>query len=408
MKILYIIHQFYPEFETGTEKIFLNIARMAQKFGHKVKILCYSYCQLDDFDSCKDGLAAKEYFYQGIPVTAIRHRNAVHDPYYALENRVMSKMARQLVSREQPDIVHVAHTMRITELVRVLPQLDISYILTLTDFFLICPKYTLLTTRNLLCAGPEGGRACPRLCPEFLFGIVARRLEISRSIVEQAAAVTTLSNFQASILKREFPDTDIAVVNPGLRYSRLKRNRRHYSRGDRIVFGFAGSINAHKGIHMAIDAFCKIESDAAEFRIYGSGMNQEYVDKISEETQQNPAIRLMGVFAEHEIGDIMTDVDVMVIPSLWYETYCMIMHEAIACCVPVVASRIGVLADFVADGESGYLFEPGDVDALAAIMRRIAADPGILNVLKTKIGPGRTPTVEQEAYQYNRLYTAMI
>lgn len=50
MRILYLIHQFYPECFTGTEKIFLNVVTMAQKYGHRVKVMTYSSYEDSSYD----------------------------------------------------------------------------------------------------------------------------------------------------------------------------------------------------------------------------------------------------------------------------------------------------------------------------------------------------------------------
>jgi glycosyltransferase involved in cell wall biosynthesis len=57
--------------------------------------------------------------------------------------------------------------------------------------------------------------------------------------------------------------------------------------------------------------------------------------------------------------------ELVVVPSEWYEVFGMVVIEAYSCGTPVVASRIGGLAEIVSDGVSGYTFEPGNPSDLA-------------------------------------------
>ena len=65
----------------------------------------------------------------------------------------------------------------------------------------------------------------------------------------------------------------------------------------------------------------------------------------------------------------------LVVPSIWYENFPRTIVEAFACGLPVIASRIGALADIVRDGETGLLFEPGNPRDLADKMAWALANP---------------------------------
>lgn len=404
MKILYLIHQFFPEFYTGTETIFLNVAGMAQSFGHKVKVLTHSYYEDGFYDRRQNGFMLKDFSYKGIPVLAIRPQQPSGTPYYVLEDRDQAKIARELIAREAPDLVHVAHPMHMPEFVKVLPELGIPYILTLTDFFLTCPKYTLIRGDNTLCRGPEGGRACPQHCPEFSERLVQRRLALAREMLFNAARVTCLSQFQAEVVREEFPELDCRVVNPGLRYRYLKQNERRYQQGDPVVFGFAGSLNFHKGVHTVIEAFAKAADPNISLQIYGSGPDAAYVEQLRTAAGTDPRIRFMGKYAAAEIGAVLQQVDVMIVPSLWYETYCLVMHEAFACNLPVIGCDVGMMAEKITPGETGFRYPIGQAVPLQAIIEQIAKDPPRLNSMKQHVRNMLIPNVEQEAYAYQRLY----
>jgi glycosyltransferase involved in cell wall biosynthesis len=83
-------------------------------------------------------------------------------------------------------------------------------------------------------------------------------------------------------------------------------------------------------------------------------------------------------------------VDVVAVPSLWYETLSFIAHEAFVAGLPVIASRMGVLADVVRDDVDGLLVTPGDIAAWQVAMQRLVDDPGELRRLRAGVRPPLT------------------
>ena len=97
----------------------------------------------------------------------------------------------------------------------------------------------------------------------------------------------------------------------------------------------------------------------------------------------------------------------MVLPSLWYENYPLVLHEALACNVPVIASDTGGMAEKIKDSVNGFTFQFGNETDLMHKLRRVLDAPEILNDLKKNTGESILPPVEEEAYLYDRLYGKM-
>ena len=73
------------------------------------------------------------------------------------------------------------------------------------------------------------------------------------------------------------------------------------------------------------------------------------------------------------------------VPSIWPETYSIVIREAFASGIPVIASRLGALPEGIRDGENGLLFEPGSTVGLAAILRMLDGDRSRLDALRNGI-----------------------
>lgn len=408
MKILYIVHQFYPEYYTGTERFILNMAMMLQKAGHSVKVITYSFYQDSFYDQMHGNILFKEFSFKSVPVLALRNRKIPDDIGYSLDNKELLYVAQDIISREKPDVVHVGHTKNVGELVRALKPLNIPYLLTLTDFFLMCPKYILVTSKNTLCHGPQGGTVCQSMCPEFEYELVTKRLEKARDILFHAKMVVSPSNFLARIFQQEFPELNLRVINFGVKYSTVEINKKNYSDGASVTFCSTGTLNPHKGIHVLIEAFKRVRSDRIFLKIYGLGPDEVYISTLKELAQGDERIEFCGVYTDENIGGILTDVDVLVVPSVWHENAPMVLRQAMACNVPAIVSDTGGMQEDIKDHVNGLAFRMGDVGHLAEVLEQIAENPSLLNRLKRNLRKTRVPSVEQEAYQYSRLYQELL
>jgi glycosyltransferase involved in cell wall biosynthesis len=97
--------------------------------------------------------------------------------------------------------------------------------------------------------------------------------------------------------------------------------------------------------------------------------------------QHDVRVRFCGTFPHDRIGVILADIDVLVVPSIWYENTPLVLYFAQAAGCPVIATGLGGMAEVIRHEENGLLFEPGDAGGLAAALRRLAQDHGLLRKL---------------------------
>ena len=408
MKIVYLVHQFYPEFQAGTEKFLLNTARMAQKNGHKVHVLTYSVSAEAGFEEEYQGCLVRNYFYQGIPVTAFHYRNEPVDLTYGLEGRSTEGFFQYWLSAQAPDLVHVGHTMRVNPFITAAVELGIPYVVTATDFFLICPKVILSPNRDTLCSGPQRGESCRRLCPELAEGFISERLSIGYGILRKAAAVVVPSRFVAGILKNELPELKPLLNNHGIRAGDLSRNGRHYTNGDALTFGYIGNLAYHKGVHVLVKAFNAVPQEDARLLLFGSG-EEGYVKSLKALTENDRRIEFRGSFSAGELRKAHSQMDVLVAPSVCYETYSLSVHEAMLANIPVIVSDLGGMTEKIENGVNGLTFKAGDVNELAEQLKKVSENPSLLNSIKQQVSLHTIiPTIEQEYNLYQRLYERIV
>jgi len=407
MRILYVVHQFYPESSSGTEQFLLHLASSMQRSGHYADIVTYSFSDRSDFHQ-SGSLLAKRYQYKGISVIGLRHERIPIDINTSLENSAVFSLAREVLGNRSRsyDLVHIAHPMRLTSFATAASQAAIPYVLTLTDFWMICPKINLYTSFNTQCGGPEGGKTCIQWCPELQPEFVRSRLKTAREILHGAQAIVVPSRFVAGMIKKEFPELSANIIPHGLPADEFSTNPRTRKEGAKIIFSYCGGLSAHKGVHVLIAAFRSLEALNVELRIYGTGSRQEpdYERTLRNAAGQDDRIRFCGRYQEEEVGEVFQAIDALIIPSLSYESYSFALHEALAAKVPVIASAVPCLDEKIKDSAAGLTFRAGDADDLAGKLRLVVSDPRMLDKMKENMSGHGVSRVEEEAYLYERIY----
>lgn len=405
MKILYVVHQFFPLHYTGTERFVLNVSGQMQRMGHEVKVLTYAIVEGDGFK--KRGLyLAREYEYQGIPVISIRHEAPPETVSFSVYDRTMEPLIESMLRAEKFDVVHVAHPMRLGAVVRAAKKLGIPVVLTLTDFWLACPRGIAVMPDSELCRSPEMGAKCVRRCfGEPWSDRIARRFAEARDVFDSVDACVSPTHFLADMVKGTF-GREIRVVRHGIDYRGVVPNGRPEKGQRDVVFGYIGTILPHKGVHLIVEAVRTMPNQNVKARIYGNYFGEKaYFEGLKKAAGGDPRIEFMGEYRDEEMPAIMGGVDCIVAPSTWWENSPLTVLTSFAYRVPVITISVGGAAELVQDGVNGLHFDIGDARGLADRMARIADDPGVLERLKG--GIVRPPRNEEEAFEYEKIYAAV-
>jgi glycosyltransferase involved in cell wall biosynthesis len=158
---------------------------------------------------------------------------------------------------------------------------------------------------------------------------------------------------------------------------------------------FAGRMSQEKGLETMAAAWKLIEG-APLLKAVGDGPLAGTLAGV-------PGIELLGRRTREDVLGLMREAAFLVFPSLCYEGLPMAILEAFACGLPVIASRLGAMAEVVEDGRTGLLFTPGDAADLAAKVGWAATHPAELGRMR------REARAEFEArYTAGQNYRALI
>jgi glycosyltransferase involved in cell wall biosynthesis len=137
--------------------------------------------------------------------------------------------------------------------------------------------------------------------------------------------------------------------------------------GRRTRFLFVGRLIERKGLEVLMQAFARF--DGGELWIAGDGPLDE---AVAQAAARDPRIRLFGHVGGDDLGGLYTDVDALVVPSL-YEAWGLVVHEGLAWGLPVIATdQVGAAEDLIDPGVNGFVVPAGSVEATTEAMRSVA------------------------------------
>jgi glycosyltransferase involved in cell wall biosynthesis len=201
---------------------------------------------------------------------------------------------------------------------------------------------------------------------------------IKRVLLKRYNRVIGVSGFVADCLReqgiwpapacrRHFVNTDRFAPDSTAR----AEVRRRLGVGDHFVLLAVAHLIHAKGIDVPLRALTRLPA-SVELWVVGDGEQSAALAELAEELGVQDRVRFLGL--QGCVEPYMQAADVFVCPSRWAEAAGLVNIEAQACGLPVLASRIGGIPEYVMDGRTGLLFPPGDDAALAAAARGLMDD----------------------------------
>ncbi|MDP9119314.1 MAG: glycosyltransferase [Actinomycetota bacterium] len=197
---------------------------------------------------------------------------------------------------------------------------------------------------------------------------------LARKLAE-ARFVATVSEYNRAFLKAYGGDsvTPVSVIHPGIDPDAYPYRPR--SPGEGPVRGLCvASLQEYKGHVVLLEALTQAGLERLSIDLVGGGQLRDQLQSRCRELGIDARVRFRGVQTEKEVGSMLVESDLFVLPSIiardgQMEGLPMVLIEALATGLPTVATRLAGIPEIVRDGETGLLVPPGDPDALAGALR---------------------------------------
>jgi glycosyltransferase involved in cell wall biosynthesis len=205
-----------------------------------------------------------------------------------------------------------------------------------------------------------------------------RRL-VKKALLRRYRRVVCVSRFVQECLERDRSWSNLLCLLHFINTDRFRPDgdaraelRRRLGAEDSFVLMAVAHLIKEKGIDVALRALAELPP-AVTLWVAGDGREADALRGLRDELGLGERVRFLGL--QGDVAPYMQAADCLVCPSLWAEAAGLVNLEGLACGLPVIASRIGGIPEYVDDGETGLLFEPGDARRLAECVRRLHDDP---------------------------------
>lgn len=410
LRLLLLIHRLPPESVGGSELQAVDLARQLAR-RHYVSV----------FAGTRTTSAAKAI--PGVTIYQVKLGPSGGTLRETYRNTQVEEAFRRFLVISQPDIVHVHGLWGLSNMLPIIAaESGASVVFTLHDYWLMCPRGQRLRPSDLSpCMSMERQRCEDCLAPWIAPPVPnirstrawrqaarspGRALRVfwvrTTGQLQPRDPATGLAEYQqlthelieavdvfvapSKLLMNEFrafgvPSRKMRYLVNGIRQHGIVRTK---TTSTAIRFAYLGSLLPSKGVHILLRAFSKVAAQHATLDVYGAepvGAPMAYTEQLSHLVRTDPRITLKGPIAPGRVGDVFKHVDVLVVPSLWFENCPLTIQEALASGTPIIASDFGALPEFVQDGVNGLLFARGDVEALTRTMERVIGDASLLRRL---------------------------
>lgn len=216
--------------------------------------------------------------------------------------------------------------------------------------------------------------------------------KLKKRCLKKAYGVTAVSEPLMGVLNELYENPNQAVISMGCDtklFGRQYRQENYFGQDGRNVILFVGRLAEKKGVCYAIEAMRHI--DHAMLVIAGDGPLRRQLEKQAESVckETGKTILFTGAKTHEQLKVLYASADIFVMPSITAkdgdkEGFGLVMLEAFASGLPIVASRSGGIVDLVKDGVNGYLVEEKDVQGLADRINIVLKDKNIYNKMQSE------------------------
>lgn len=396
MRVLHVTHRFLPRYVAGTEVYVAALCRGLRACGHTQHL----------FTGDPEAGTAHADEWEGLPTDVAPwgvggRRGPVSTFLAGFFNPAVERRFARLCTEFQPEVVHIHHLMGLSPaLPAIARRYGVRVIITLHDYWFACSNTWLYRWHGAVCPGPGWGYYCGG-CAAHRLGlrpnpllmtltapIFAARTAVLRRALLTAHRLIAPSRIVARLFARHgVPPERIAVVPHGLAEDvpDSVRPAAHPPRPLRFVY--VGSLIRPKGAHIAIQAFDRVSDPRAQFHLYGDLTADPGYTAELRGLARHPGIQFKGPVARDQVKEVLLGADILLLPSLWYEAFSIIVDEAVRSGLPALVSDHGAPAERIVAEVNGLTAPPGDVEAWQRQMQRLVDDPALLARLRRGVQP---------------------
>lgn len=360
MKVLLINTLYYPHLVGGAERSVQLLAEWLKEFGHDVVVVALAPSGEESVHRVNGvrvyyTVLKNLYYPFGKETNPSLLRKAMWHAWDSY-NPWMYRSVKRILDKENPDLVHTHNLAGFSVAVwRAAKECALPIVHTTRDYYLLCPRSHMF----------RGGQNCCDICISCKPYANVRK-HFSRLVNAAVGVSYFILNVHTS--HGYFPSAQKSVIyNACVLPKHTEEKQVEYSRP--LRFGYLGRLHPTKGVHRLLEAFLRLNPGIAELWIAGKG-DESYEKTLKRTSEGRNDIRWLGFVSPDEL---LRNVDILIVPSLWQEPFARVPIEALAYGVPVLVSNRGGSAELAFEG-AVWTFDPEEPGALEALMEKCISE----------------------------------
>jgi glycosyltransferase involved in cell wall biosynthesis len=349
---------------------------------------------------------------------------------YGVPDEIAAESFRTIFAQTRPDIVHLhARTAAVSErLIDIAHASGARVVFTYHTPTVSCARGTMMLFGEEPCDGTIEAKRCVACAlaasgmfqplarvaaavPNVLYaraaviarsqsalripGLIASGRQRFLDFVGKVDHIVAVSQWVNDVLRRNgVPAAKITLSRQGIGAPvQAPRSTVQRQQAGPLKIAYFGRIDRAKGADLLVRALELIPKALVEMDFFAirqaTGPDQVY-DWLAAQVQQDPRMTLRSSIAPDKVIGMMTNYNLIAVPSRWLETGPLVVLEAFAAGVPVLGANLGGIAELVRDGVDGILVAPDDAGSWATTISRLAENRHMIDALRARIAPPRT------------------
>lgn len=369
-----LVNNLYPPFVAGgAELVVVYLAEGLVAQGHRATVVTTCGPDMEPYPAeTRNGVEVLRFFPRNMYWSFARQgQGRINRALWHLRdtwNRDAARRFRAILADSQPDLVHT-HVIDgfSASIWRRARRSGIPIVHTAHDYHLICPRAFLLSRDWKICTHPTLPCRTYRRWHLHTASDVDLFVSPSQFLLDKHRE-SGLAAGRTAVIRNGIPRPPPAAP-------------KSKTPGASTKFLLLCRLTEEKGVRVVLDAMRLLpRALPVQLTIAGRGPLE---DVARDAAREDSRITFAGFVQGEEKHALLAQADHLLIPSLWYENAPVAVVEAAAYQIGVIGSRIGGIPELVREGETGFLFEPGDAACLADIMRNLALGAAGLHGLQS-------------------------
>jgi glycosyltransferase involved in cell wall biosynthesis len=393
MKALIVSNLYHPNLFGGAERSAQYLAEGLAAQGHDIAVATLNPRKRDDV---ADVNGVRVYY---LPVRNIYFPSQPGKPkaakmlWHAVDtyNPFMAASLGRVLDAERPEVVNTHNLAGFSATAwRAAKARGLPLVHTAHDQYVLCPKSTM-HRKGVNCANPCFECRIYSAPRARLSRLVDVLIAPSRFVLDRCAHYQLFPNAEKMVIY----NSSEPAAQPGSGVRQQDRPLR---------FGFLGRLHTTKGVELLIRSFQKLPAGQARLTIAGRGM-PAYERKLRKLVNNHSGITWLGLVVPEVL---LSQTDVLVVPSLWHDPAPLVILESLAHRLPVIGSRRGGIPDLMGEG-TGWLFDPDELGALPRALEQAIQSRSELAAMGARAGErARQFSAETMVEGYMKAYSRAI